>query len=385
MRNWLIRSVFMSTVALVMVQGIVSSDGKSGKTGAPGENNCTQCHAGVINSNGGSVSISGVAAYQPGQTYDLSVTVSDLSSSLFGFSIVALKSDNTNAGTFTAGVDNHLETLVISGAQRSYLTHNYNSGATPDAHTFNFTWTAPSSEVGQITFYATANAANGNGGTSGDHIYSTTLTVSSQLSGCTNSQACNYNPAANQDNGSCILPGSACNDNNPLTANDVITDNCVCAGTIIDLNGNNEISYQGLFYQAVARNMDGSVMSNQSVNVRFSLRSASPNGVIQYQEVQNVNTNEFGLMTTYFGTGVPSVGDFNTIPWGTDAKYLQVELDVNGWQVIGTQQLAAVPFALRAKQVDPNGYQLKSPNGNCYILQIADDGTITPVPVNCNP
>jgi uncharacterized protein (TIGR02145 family) len=51
------------------------------------------------------------------------------------------------------------------------------------------------------------------------------------VSGCTNPQACNYNAAANVDNGSCLIQGTACNDNNANTTNDVINGSCVCAGT----------------------------------------------------------------------------------------------------------------------------------------------------------
>lgn len=179
----IIFSIFSLAVAWVMIQGVVSSAGKSGKTGAPGENNCTQCHAGVINSNGGSVTISGVSEYQPGQTYNLSVTVTDASSSLFGFSAVALQASGDNGGSLVAGTDNHTEILNIAGFPRNYVTHNQNGGASTGTHTFNFTWTAPSTDIGDITFYVTANAANGNGGTSGDHIYSTTLTVGPQAVG----------------------------------------------------------------------------------------------------------------------------------------------------------------------------------------------------------
>ncbi len=51
------------------------------------------------------------------------------------------------------------------------------------------------------------------------------------VSGCTNPEACNYNSAANVDNGSCLIQGTACNDNNANTTNDVINGSCVCAGT----------------------------------------------------------------------------------------------------------------------------------------------------------
>jgi hypothetical protein len=125
-------------------------------------------------------------------------------------------------------------------------------------------------------------------------------------------------------------------------------------------------------------------MANQNISIRFSLRNSSPTGNIEYQEIQTLLTNDFGLITTQFGTGNPITNTFDAIQWGINAKYLQVEMDANGWQTLGTLQLSAVPYAIRAKQVDPSGYKLQAPNGNCYILQVADDGTITTVQVNCN-
>ena len=57
--------------------------------------------------------------------------------------------------------------------------------------------------------------------------------ISSNIPGCMNPLACNYNPLATVDDGSCILPGSPCNDNNPNTINDSIGPNCNCVGNLI--------------------------------------------------------------------------------------------------------------------------------------------------------
>jgi hypothetical protein len=141
---------------------------------------------------------------------------------------------------------------------------------------------------------------------------------------------------------------------------------------------------QSIPYQAVARNADGTPMANQNISIRFSLHQSAATGVIEYQEIQNVNSNALGLFTTYFGTGQASVGTFNNIQWGVNAKYLQVEMNLNGWQTIGTQQLAAVPYAIRAKEVDPSGLKLQSPNGNCYILQVNNNGSLSTLQVPCD-
>jgi uncharacterized delta-60 repeat protein len=51
--------------------------------------------------------------------------------------------------------------------------------------------------------------------------------------GCTDAGACNYNPNATSDDGSCYSPGDACDDGNPETENDVYDENCDCVGDAI--------------------------------------------------------------------------------------------------------------------------------------------------------
>lgn len=50
--------------------------------------------------------------------------------------------------------------------------------------------------------------------------------------GCTIPNACNFDPSATLDDGSCIIIGSSCDDNNANTFNDVFDVNCGCIGTI---------------------------------------------------------------------------------------------------------------------------------------------------------
>ena len=51
--------------------------------------------------------------------------------------------------------------------------------------------------------------------------------------GCINPDACNYNPSASQNDGSCFFQGDACNDNDGNTAFDVWSSSCECAGQIL--------------------------------------------------------------------------------------------------------------------------------------------------------
>ena len=151
------------------------------RTNAPGEGNCTQCHGGnLLNTAGGSVTIGDVpASYVPGQTYALSVAVQRPGQSRWGFELTALKGDGTAAGTFA-----NLNTLTATQTNLSRFYINHSRQTPGDDGTeqgspsglWQFNWTAPAAGAGTVTFYATGNAANGNGADTGDFIYSTTTT-----------------------------------------------------------------------------------------------------------------------------------------------------------------------------------------------------------------
>lgn len=57
------------------------------------------------------------------------------------------------------------------------------------------------------------------------------------VSGCTDPTACNFNPSASTDDGSCWHIGAPCDDENACTYGDVVTANCSCQGTFADADG----------------------------------------------------------------------------------------------------------------------------------------------------
>ncbi|MEY2764133.1 MAG: hypothetical protein RLZZ205_557 [Bacteroidota bacterium] len=142
---------------------------------------------------------------------------------------------------------------------------------------------------------------------------------------------------------------------------------------------------QGIPYQAVARDAQGNPMANQSLTVQFSLHEASADGAVVFQETQSTNTNGQGLFSLTFGAGVPSVGTFSSINWGSGYKFLQVQADFgNGYVDLGTQQLMSVPYALYAGSAG-NGNANSNSQGNSNYTPSADSvltlfsaGTILP-------
>lgn len=173
-------------IAAIATADILSDNGKAGKTGSPGETTCTNCHNSYsVNTGGGSISISSSNMmnwkYVPGQTYHMSVTVSRSANSLFGFGFEALKATgNTPAGTLvvTNNASTTIKSATISSVVRPNIVHTLNGGASAGSKVFNFDWTAPSSDVGNIIFYAAGNACNNNGDEFGDYVYTTSQTVS---------------------------------------------------------------------------------------------------------------------------------------------------------------------------------------------------------------
>ena len=87
------------------------------------------------------------------------------------------RSSGANAGTLTAGTGTSIKNATISGNSRRNIVHQLNGGASSGTHTFTFTWAAPATDVGPITFYAAGNASNANGLDTGDYIYTTSQVV----------------------------------------------------------------------------------------------------------------------------------------------------------------------------------------------------------------
>lgn len=119
----------------------------------------------------------------------------------------------------------------------------------------------------------------------------------------------------------------------------------ICAGSLFAQ------APQSFPYQAVARDSNGNLISNQALSVRFSILEGSNSGAVLYQEVHSVNSNTLGLFSVNVGQGLVQNGSFNAIPWSDGQKYLKIELDPAGganFLHMGTTQLLSVPFALHA-------------------------------------
>ena len=159
------------------------------KSGAPGDALCVQCHTGTAANGGpGSVRITlpGAATYTPGTKQHITVTVSDPDQQRWGFQLTArLNSDlaNGRAGDLTP-TDSNTQIRCDSGnfgsckpGEIQFIEHTSagTRNGTKGGATFEFDWTPPASGAGSVTLYAAGNAANGNGASSGDRIYTASV------------------------------------------------------------------------------------------------------------------------------------------------------------------------------------------------------------------
>ncbi len=172
------------------VQAKISPGPPLGFTGAPGEGNCTGCHYTYeLNSGSGKIQITGLPAnYVLGQTYPVTVTVTHPTARRWGFELTAIDANGVSStiGGFnlTDSTNTDRRSTTISGQSRTYV-HHTGSGTFPGqagSASWSFTWTAPASNVGVITFYAAGNAANNQVSPEGDYIYTTSVVVNAPLS-----------------------------------------------------------------------------------------------------------------------------------------------------------------------------------------------------------
>lgn len=140
---------------------------------------------------------------------------------------------------------------------------------------------------------------------------------------------------------------------------------------------------QGISYQAIALNGSGTPVVSSNVRVKLSILDVSATGTVLYSETQLKTTNPNGLFNLTIGQGTVVSGVFNTINWGTNSKFLKVEMDAAGgttYALVGTTQLLSVPYALAADSLVTSageGITLVSPNGTPYTLSVNNSGQLS--------
>lgn len=154
-----------------------------GHTGAPSEQTCVVCHSGLaVNAGQGTPSLDyndGVdTTYQPGASggYQLPSTLTEDGSENCGIQITALDKNNNKAGTFIVTMSTR--TQVITGTNgRQYFQHSASKTQNPGGMQWNCIWEPPTTNMGNITFYAAYVGGNNNLASTGDVVYTRQKTI----------------------------------------------------------------------------------------------------------------------------------------------------------------------------------------------------------------
>lgn len=107
---------------------------------------------------------------------------------------------------------------------------------------------------------------------------------------------------------------------------------------------------QKIAYQAVVRNANGSVISNEAVQLQAKFHKTTTDGEVVYTENHTVTTTLQGVVSVQLGTGTVVSGSFANIPWN-EATYLEVLVKRSSDESfisMGTSQIVSVPYAFMA-------------------------------------
>jgi hypothetical protein len=155
-------------------------------TGAPSESHCSACHTSTPG--GDQFAISGGGAgntYVPNTTY--TITVSHTPTNLWGFQITVLDSSNNRIGNVVS-TDSSTVTKCATPTSANVYPPTFDPPCFPGerfytfhsvrtVNNWSFQWTAPSSDVGPITFYAAGVKGNGDPAASNDPAHTATRTL----------------------------------------------------------------------------------------------------------------------------------------------------------------------------------------------------------------
>lgn len=193
MRRRFIRVIVALALAAGATLAFASSSGPpSSRTGAPAvppapaEGLCTQCHNTFfldVNDPRGRLEILDVPEpYVPGRTYPIRVRLAFEHSILdtlpykWGFQLTAVQANNgIGAGAFDAPTP---DVRILTPGSGDFETRRYVEQTSAGTHIgesgpveWTFRWTAPLPDSGDVYFFASGNAANGNLGPEGDYIF----------------------------------------------------------------------------------------------------------------------------------------------------------------------------------------------------------------------
>jgi hypothetical protein len=131
---------------------------------------------------------------------------------------------------------------------------------------------------------------------------------------------------------------------------------------------------KGINFQGIARDNNGYILANKSINIRISIKADTLSSKIEYQEITPITTSVLGLFSIEVGAyqtnKIVAVGPFENINWSIAEKFIQIEIDTVGdlsFIYMGTNKINYVPYSFYADNV-----RAQNING---IISLSQGGT----------
>ena len=140
---------------------------------------------------------------------------------------------------------------------------------------------------------------------------------------------------------------------------------------------------QAFSYKALIKDKYGLPVCLKPISLRISILQGSSEGIAVYTETFKPTTSLLGQVDIEIGRGTSVLGNFASIPWGTNDFFLKTEADPKGgtsYLILSVTQLLSVPYALYAGST-PSSF---SGNYNDLINKPITDGSETKLMAGTN-
>ena len=107
-------------------------------------------------------------------------------------------------------------------------------------------------------------------------------------------------------------------------------------------------SSMGMKYQAMARDAQGEIISNEAIEIKAKLFAISDRETVYYEEIHSTKSNDFGLVNIIIGEGISSNGVFAEIPWDEENIWIEVAVKRESdaaYLITTSSDLLSVPYA----------------------------------------
>ena len=124
------------------------------------------------------------------------------------------------------------------------------------------------------------------------------------------------------------------------------------------------IKAQSIPIQLMVVDQNGFEMPNTQVKLRLTMRADTSSTTGQYQEVHNVSTNDLGVVSVYFGSGITTTNSqvlsLDLFSFNQDEPFIKTELDTTinptQYQSLGWLKYTYSMVAQRALKADTADY-----------------------------